>query len=131
MKQYYDEDINTLEVFFKKAENYGEEIEDGIIEFRAESNDEVIGYGFDDLSLVFKSNYLNAKQKLGVVLLSTRLKLGLTQEQMAKKLNIENLRQYQRYESGNYNTTLDKLEKLKSHLPEADFSTILKGSKIA
>lgn len=130
MEMMFDAEANYLEVFFEKAENYGEEIEAGITVFRAERDDHVVGYGFEDAELALSFQDFNSIQKLALLLFTTRRQLGVTQQQMAYDLNID-IRQYQRFESGNVNTTLKKIDEIKSKLPTVDFSVILRDRKSA
>ena len=45
MNIYYNEEGDYLEIFIKKAPNYGEELSSGITLFKDEETDEVIGIG--------------------------------------------------------------------------------------
>ena len=45
MNIYYDDKGDYLEIFIKKAPNYGEEITSGITIFKDEETDEAIGIG--------------------------------------------------------------------------------------
>ncbi len=45
MNIYYDEEGDYLEIFIKKAPNYGEETASGITIFKDEETDEAVGIG--------------------------------------------------------------------------------------
>ena len=45
MNIYYDEEGDYLEIFIKKAPNYGEEITSGITIYKDEETDDAIGIG--------------------------------------------------------------------------------------
>ena len=127
MKMYFDCDLDYLEVFFEMTENYAHQISDEISEFLAESDDRVVGYAFDNSSLVFEFDEFTSSQKLAVLLFVSRKHFALTQIQMADKLELD-IRQYQRLESGENNTTLKSIDQVRTHLPDIDFSVILKGA---
>ena len=131
MKVYYDKDISMIEVFFEKTENYADEIDENIVVFKADNDDRVVGYGFDNaFETAFENDLLTSKQKLAILLKMTRIELGLTQKELAQKLGCMQLRQYQRLESGKDNTTLDTIdEKVKRNLPNVDLSRIFKTGK--
>ena len=133
MNIYYDKDIDYGEVFFKRTENYGEDVGSGVIVFKSEDNDEVVGYGFESASkAVFEFNELPTRAKVAFLLKITREGNGYTQEQIIKKLHKVSGRQYQRAEAGE-NITLDFIDEVRSALPEADFSKVFntKSNKIA
>ncbi|MDC0980204.1 helix-turn-helix transcriptional regulator [Bdellovibrionales bacterium] len=131
MKIHYDMDTGITEVFFEHAENYADEASEDIMVFRAEEDDRVVGYCFDNAAeTAFENNFLTSNQKLAVLLKMIRTELALTQEQMAQKLDKMGLRQYQRLESGEENTTLNTIDKkVKKNLPDTDFSCIFKTGK--
>lgn len=121
---YYDKDIDYAEIFFEKSENYGEDIAEGIVAFKSEENNSIIGYAFEKASsLVFESKDLPTRAKLAFLLKMTREVYGYTQEQVTKKLKDVSGRQYQRAEAGE-NVSLDIIDDIRAALPEADFSKI-------
>ncbi len=124
MNIYYDKDIDYAEIFFEKAENYGEDIAEGIVVFKNKNTHEVIGYAFEEASkAVFQFQDLSTKTKVAFLLKMTREIHGYTQEQITKKLDGISGRQYQRAEAGE-NISLDIIDYIRSALPEADFSKI-------
>lgn len=124
MNIYYDKDIDYVEIFFSAAANYGEDSVDGIVIFRSEDTDEVIGYGFEEASKkVFEFKDIPTKAKVAILLKITRENSGYTQEQVIKKLSKTSGRQYQRAEAGE-NISLDFLDDIRNALPEADFSKV-------
>ncbi len=85
MNIYYDKDIDYAELFFKKCENYGEDIGGGIVVFKSEENNEIVGYGFESaLTTVFSFQDLPSRAKVGFLLKATRERNGCTQEQGIK-----------------------------------------------
>ncbi len=126
MNIYYDKDIDYAEIFFKKCENYGEDIGNGVIVFKSEENGEVVGYGFESaLTTVFNFKELPSKAKVAFLLKATRERNGYTQEQVIKRLDGTSGRQYQRAEAGE-NISLDVLDEIKEAMPEADFSKVFR-----
>ncbi len=124
MHIYYDKEIDYAEIFFEKCENYGEDIGGGIVVFKSEKNDEVVGYGFESALInVFNFQELPSRAKVAFLLKATRELNGYTQEQVIKKLNGTSGRQYQRAEAGE-NISLDVLDEIKEAMPEADFSKV-------
>lgn len=124
MNIYYDKDIDYAEIFFKKIENYGEDIAEGIIAFKSEDTDEIVGYAFEEASkTVFKFIDLQTRVKVAFLLKMTREIYGYTQEQVTKKLDGVSGRQYQRAEAGE-NISLDVIDDIREALPEADFSKV-------
>lgn len=129
MNIYYDKDIDYAEIFFKKCENYGEDVGNGIILFKSEESDEVVGYGFDSaLTRVFSFKDLPSRAKVAFLLKATRERNGYTQEQVIKKLDGASGRQYQRAEAGE-NISLDLLDEIKAAMPEADFSKVFNSKE--
>ena len=126
---FYDSDRDYAEVFFKKAENYGEPLNDAVTAFKSEKNDKVVGYGFEEASQrLFENDLLSPSVKLAALLRIVRAKRALTQEQAAEKIGDITLRHYQRLESGEENPTLGTVESLMAAFPDADFSLILRHS---
>lgn len=124
MKIYYDKDTDYAEFFFQKIANYGEDISDGIIVFKSEETDEIVGYAFENASkTIFDFKDLPTKAKVAFVLKVTRELGGYTQEQVIKRLSGASGRQYQRAEAGE-NISLDVLDEIRVALPEADFSKV-------
>lgn len=128
----YDKDRDYAEVFFKKTENYGEEINAVLTVFKSESNDKIVGYAFEEAShSLFDSNVLSSNVKLAVLLKMIRAKENLTQDVVAQKVGDITLRHYQRLEAGEDNPTLSTVENLMKAFPNYDFSQILKHSDVA
>lgn len=129
MNIYYDKDIDYAEIFFDKTANYGEDIADGIVVFKREDTDEIIGYGFENASKkVFDFKDIPTRAKVAFLLKATRELGGYTQEQVIKRLTGASGRQYQRAEAGE-NISLDVLDDIRSALPEADFSRVFHSSE--
>lgn len=127
MNIYYDKDIDYVEIFYKKVANYGEDLSPGIVVFKSEEDDEVVGYAFERASLdVFEFKDIPTKLKVAFLLKATRERSGYTQEQVIKKLIHVSGRQYQRAEAGE-NISLDALDEIRLALPEADFSKVFKN----
>lgn len=127
MNIFYDGDRDYAEVFFKKAENYGEELNKRVMVFKSEKSDKVVGYAFEDASRsLFEEDLLTPSVKLAAFLRMLRSKEGLTQEQAAKKIGDITFRHYQRLESGEENPTLETVASMMAAFPNADFSVILK-----
>jgi hypothetical protein len=127
MPIYYDKEIDYAEIFFKKVSNYGEDISPGIVVFKSEDSDEIVGYAFAKASTdVFDFKDIPTKLKVAFLLKATRERSGYTQEQVIKKLIHVSGRQYQRAEAGE-NISLDALDEIRSALPEADFSKVFKS----
>jgi DNA-binding XRE family transcriptional regulator len=129
MTIFYDADRDYAEVFFKKDDNYGEDMNDSVTVFKSEKNDKVVGYGFEEASCrLFESDLLSPSVKLAALLRIVRAKHGLTQEQAATKIQDITFRHYQRLESGEENPTLSTVGSIMTAFPDADFSLILKQS---
>lgn len=129
MKIYYDKDIDYAEIFYKKVANYAEDLSAGIMVFRSEDNDEIVGYSFENASVtVFNFEWLSSKEKVAFEIKRARENGGLTQEQVIKRLRGASGRQFQRAEAGE-NISLDVLDEIKLALPEADFSKVFTSSR--
>ncbi len=127
MTIFYDIDRDYVEVFFRKSENYGEELSSELTVFKSEKNDKVVGYGFEGAShSLFKSDVLSPSIKLAALLKMIRAKENLTQGAVAEKIGDITLRHYQRLEAGEDNPTLSTVESLMRAFPQYDFSQILK-----
>ncbi len=121
---YYDVKTDYLEAFEKNVSNYGHFIDDGVFEIRSKKTKEVIGYGIENASKkVKKLDTFNALLKFSIIVKILRLKKGLTQKEMAKKLNIS-LLPYQRIESGTNNPTLKTILKIKKVFPELNLDEV-------
>jgi DNA-binding XRE family transcriptional regulator len=130
MNVYYDEDLDYLEIFFKKTPNYGDQLSDHIVEFKADSNDKVVGYGIEEASKTLnKVAFLSAPLKLAALLKIARSRAHLTQEESAHKIGKLSLRHYQRIEAGEENPTLLLLDAIVNAFPETDFSLVLKKNQ--
>ncbi len=132
MTIFYDKDRDYAEVFFKKIENYGEEVNKVLTVFKSEKNDKIVGYAFEDAShSLFDSAILSPSVKLAVLLKIIRAKENLTQDMVSQKVGDITLRHYQRLEAGEDNPTLSTVENLMKAFPDYDFSQILKHSDVA
>ena len=123
---YYDKDLDYVEVFFKKGENYlspfGDNDQFG--EFRSEKDDSVVGYSIESLTENFDLlDFLTPNQKLSIVIKKYRIQLGKTQQEVADQMGIK-LLPYQRLESGENNPTLKTLIKVKEMFPEIELDKI-------
>ena len=64
MKIYVDEDVDYVEVFFRQVKNYGVDIKKGVVQFRDEESDEVVGYAFENASKeIAKTEFLTEEVK--------------------------------------------------------------------
>jgi DNA-binding XRE family transcriptional regulator len=123
---YYDKDLDYVEIFFKKEDNYLAPFEanDQIGEFRSNKNDAVIGYSIEDLNANFDSlTFLTPYQKLSIVIKKYRIQKGKTQQEMADELGMK-LLPYQRLESGENNPTFKTILKVKEIFPDIDLNKI-------
>ncbi len=121
----YDKDIDYMEIFFSREENYGDEVNDTTTVFKSEKNDKVVGYSFENASLsVFDTDLLHLTAKLAAMLKMARSADGITQSEAANRVGIT-LRQFQRLEAGE-DTTLETLEKITHAFPNHDFSKMFK-----
>ena len=127
LKLFYDQDLNYLEVFFKKTPNYGEDIKKGIIEFKSESNNKVVGYGFQNpVKNIMTSNLIEPKTKIAIMCFIKRKTLGLSEKDLAAKLGMS-YRTYQRIEEGSI-SKIDDLIKISQFISDLDISKLLKVS---
>lgn len=123
---YYDKDLDYVEIFFKKEDNYLAPFDanDQIGEFRSNKNDAVIGYSIEDLNANFDSlTFLTPYQKLSIVIKKYRIQKGKTQQEMADELGMK-LLPYQRLESGENNPTFKTILKVKEIFPDIDLNKI-------
>ncbi|HXH74342.1 MAG TPA: helix-turn-helix transcriptional regulator [Bacteriovoracaceae bacterium] len=123
---YYDKDLDYVEIFFSKEDNYMVPLEhnDQIGEFKSSKNDAVIGYSIENLNDNFDSlNFLTPYQKLSIVIKKYRIRKGKTQQEIADELGMK-LLPYQRLESGENNPTLKTILKVKEIFPEIDLNKI-------
>ena len=123
---YYDKDLDYVEIFFKKEDNYLVPFEgnDQIGEFRSNKNDALIGYSIENLIDNFDSlSFLTPYQKLSIIIKKYRIQRGKTQQEIADKLGMK-LLPYQRLESGENNPTLKTILKVKEIFPEIDLNKI-------
>jgi DNA-binding XRE family transcriptional regulator len=123
---YYDKDLDYVEVFFKKEENYLVPLEDNdqIGEFRSSKDNKVIGYSIENLNENFDLlGFLTPYQKLSIVIKKYRIQKGKTQQEMAHELGMK-LLPYQRLESGENNPTFKTILKVKEVFPEIDLNKI-------
>ena len=132
MTIFYDKDRDYAEVFFKKTENYGEEINSVLTVFKSEASDKIVGYAFEEASRsLFESHVLSSSVKLAVLLKIIRAEENLTQDGATQKIGDITLRHYQRLEAGEENPTLSTVENLMKAFPNYDFSQILKHTNVA
>lgn len=132
MNILYDNDRDYAEVFFKKSENYGEELSSRVTVFKSERSGKIVGYAFEEASLsLFDEDLLSPAVKLAALLRILRAREELTQGEAARKVKDITLRHYQRLESGEENPTLETIESLMAAFPKADFSVILKHKSSA
>jgi hypothetical protein len=69
MNIFYDGDRDYAEVFFKKTQNYGEELSERVTVFKSEKSDKTVGYGFEDASrTLFDQDLLSPAVKLAALL---------------------------------------------------------------
>ena len=127
IKLFYDQDIDYLEIFFKKAPNYGEDIKKGITVFKSETNDKVIGYGFyNPLKIIIRTPLLVPKIKIAILCYIQRKSLGLTEKELAAKIGMS-YRTYQRIEEGSI-SKIDDLIKISDFIADIDLTQLLKVS---
>jgi DNA-binding XRE family transcriptional regulator len=126
MNTIYDKDIDYMEIFFSKEENYGDELNETCMVFKSEKTDEIVGYAFENASTtVFEASFIHLTTKLAALLKMVRISEGLTQDEAAKRIGNITLRHYQRLEAGE-DTTLDNLERIIQAFPKQDFSKLIK-----
>lgn len=127
LKLFYDPDISYLEVFFKKTPNYGVDLNSKIIEFRSESNDEIVGYGIHHPEKAIPSaTFMPPKIKIAVICFLKRKEAGLSEKEVAARLEMS-YRTYQRIEEGEI-SKIDDLLKISKFISNIDFSKLLKVS---
>ncbi|HXH32404.1 MAG TPA: helix-turn-helix transcriptional regulator [Bacteriovoracaceae bacterium] len=123
---YYDKDLDYVEIFFNKEDNYLVPFEknDQIGEFKSNKNDSVIGYSIENLKDNFDSlSFLTPYQKLSIVIKKYRIQRGKTQQEIADEMGMR-LLTYQRLESGENNPTLKTILKVKEIFSEIDLNKI-------
>jgi DNA-binding XRE family transcriptional regulator len=123
---YFDKKTDYAEIFFEKKANYLSTTDDDeVCQFMAEDNHQCVGYSVENITSKLKDlNFLNPFQKLSILIKTSRLKKGFTQEEMAEKMDIS-LLPYQRLESGENNPTFRTLLKLKEVLPSFNFDDVI------
>lgn len=127
MTIFYDKERDYAEVFFRKEENYGEEMSSVVTVFKSEKNDKIVGFAFEEASQsVFDFEDISSSVKLATLLKMIRANEELTQDAAAEKIGDITLRHYQRLEAGEDNPTLSTIENLMKAFPRYDFSQILK-----
>ena len=118
MRIFYDPKTDYLEVLNKSCPNYGNQIREGIFEFRGEYDNKIIGYGVVDASEAIESlDFFEPTTKFSIMVKMLRMKKGLTQARAAEMIGIA-LLPYQRIESGKNNPTLKTILKIKKIFPE-------------
>lgn len=121
---YYNVKTDYLEIMYTKTSTYGEIRKNGIIYFKSNNTDKIVGYGIEDASSrMDKILFFTPFEKLSIIIKMSRIKHGYTQIEVAKKMGIK-LLPYQRLESGTNNPTLKTLIKLKEVLPEIELSKV-------
>lgn len=127
LKFFMDKDIDYLEVFFDQTPNYGEEDESGVLIFKSEINNSIVGYGFfSPFILVPHTSHLSPKLKIAVMCFMKRNQEGISEKAMAEKLGLS-YRTYQRIEEGEI-SKIDDLIKISDLVPDLDFSNLFKAS---
>ncbi len=112
LKLFYDQDIDYLEVFFQKTSNYGDETEKGIITFKNEKNDKIVGYGFHKPAKVILNSFLlSPKTKIAVMCFIKRKQIGLSERELASRLNLS----YRTYQHGCSRDAMPEYEKLEPY----------------
>jgi DNA-binding XRE family transcriptional regulator len=120
---HYDPKTDYLEILEKKCETIAEDLGDGVFELRTVRG-RVVGHAALDASeRLYSLAFLDPVLTLAVQIKIFRLKKGLTQSQMAKKMGI-GLLPYQRLESGVNNPTLKTILKVKEVLPEVSIDKL-------
>lgn len=123
---YYDKDLDYIEIFFQKENNYLVPMDDNeeIGEFFSEQNDSLIGYSVENLKDNFERlSFLSPYQKLSIAIKKYRIENGKTQQEVADEMGIQ-LLPYQRLESGDNNPTFKTLLKVKEIFPEIELDKI-------
>jgi DNA-binding XRE family transcriptional regulator len=127
LKLFYDPDTDYLEVFFQKKPNYGEDIANGVIAFKSERSDKIVGFGFyRPLKVILTSPLLEPKTKMAIICFVKRKLMGVTQKELASRLNLS-YRTYQRIEEGEI-SKIDDFLKISKFISDVDFSKIFKAS---
>ena len=120
---HYDPKTDYLEILDKKCETVAEDVGDGVFELRT-ARGRVAGHGALDASeRLYNLDFLGPVLRLAVQIKIGRLKRGLTQSEMAKRMGI-GLLPYQRLESGSNNPTLKTILKVKEVLPEVSIDKL-------
>lgn len=133
MKTMYDRDIDLLEVMDEGHKTIGKEVSDALTLFFTERDNELVGF-----SLEAASENLNALElvpydlRLAAIVRLVRGVLGITQQELADKLDV-NIRTIQRFESGaESNATFDNLIGIVDAAPDdMDISVLLRKRKTA
>lgn len=123
---YYDKNLDYVEIFFKKEENYlsPSDTNEQIGEFLSEKDNSVVGYSIENLNKNFDQlTFLTPYQKLSIIIKKYRIQKGKTQQEIADEMGIK-LLPYQRLESGENNPTLKTLLKVKEIFPEIKLDKI-------
>ena len=120
---HYDAQTDYLEVVNQKSEVIAHDIGNGMFELKT-SRGKIVGHAVMDASMrLSELEFMEPLVKFAVQVKVARLRRGLTQEKMAKKMGI-GLLPYQRLESGGNNPTLKTILKLKEILPEISLDKI-------
>ena len=122
---HYDAKTDYLEVSSHKGEVTASDIGDGIFELRVKGGrGKLVGHAVTDAASRFGDlDFLDPFVKFAVQVKVARLKRGLTQAKIAKRMGI-GLLPYQRLESGSNNPTLKTILKLKKILPEISLDLV-------
>jgi len=120
---HYDVKTDYLEILDKRCETVTEDIGNGIFVLRT-TRGRIAGHAaLDAGERLDELDFLDPVLMLAVRIKIARLKRGLTQIQMAKRMGI-GLLPYQRLESGANNPTFKTILKLKKVLPEISIDRI-------
>ena len=125
LKLFYDQDLDYLEVFFKKTPNYEEDRKKGIVAFKSESSDKIVGYGFSSpLKNILISDLIGPKTKIAIICFLRRKNRGPSKKDLSAKMGVSYLT-YQRIEEGSI-SKIDDLIKIFKFTPDIDLSKIFK-----
>ncbi|MGE0171460.1 MAG: helix-turn-helix transcriptional regulator [Oligoflexales bacterium] len=120
---YYDAETDYLEVVSQKGEIVAHDAGNGIFKLKTRRG-KLLGYAVMEVSeRLGELTFIDPLVKFSIQVKVARLKRGLTQEKMAKRMGI-GLLPYQRIESGGNNPTLKTILKVKEVLPEISLDKI-------
>jgi DNA-binding XRE family transcriptional regulator len=120
---HYDLKTDYLEVLTQKGEVIAHDIGDGMFKLKT-ARGKTVGHAVMDASTRLNQlDFLEPLVRFSIQVKIARIKRGLTQQKLAKKLGI-GLVPCQRLESGDNNPTLKTILKLKEVLPEISVDKI-------